>query len=247
MEVEDGSSLQQPPTPEAPSAFQEQADLPNSVTATIPPPRSPSEQILDEDLEEDVMDISRSEVDDGEVSDDSLMILDAQDKNILESTEDEENYEPPTDISDSQLQQEIDLPAEHPIVEDESPDGPIGDSLVDVPEAESLQPHENFISNADAHTDKQMSKQSPPLADVSDADDYEPPEPLPLVPESTLHPPVLLANSSISPTASVDIIDDLVPARPGSPPNLGHLGLPGKATESESEKVRAHIDLRCLS
>ena len=185
------------------------------------------------------MDISRSEVDEGEVYDDSLMDLDDRDEQILGSTDDEESYEPPATIDVSHCQQKLDLPTDRSIAEDETMDVTIEKAPIDIPKADSVRFHDKISDDADAQNEEQVSQRSPFPFDTSDADDYEPPEPAPLVQEPTLHLQVASSTDSrVSSPASVNVNGDVMAIRAGSLPNAGHPEKPEKTAEHEPGKVR---------
>lgn len=158
------------------------------------PEKSPSMQITnhqvsDRDFEEDVMDVSRSDVNEAELSLYSPKeITDIQ--NTSGSADDDENYEPPGEINiahtrksipdDAPLYPELgiekgDLPAE---MQNQSFAKPNASSEKKSPLGE-WSPTASLNLADNEHPSRSLSASSS-LANASDSDDYEPPEPAPL-------------------------------------------------------------------
>ena len=145
------------------------------------------DRMSDGELEEGIMDISRSDVDEAEPSLYSPKPLtEVQDTSVLIG--DDENYEPPSEINIIQ-QQELD-PDAVPLYQ-----GPkraeaglpgatqnqlSADQVAEPPEKSTSgepSPAANASMAGDEHSQRSLSR-SPSLADASDPDDYEPPEPV---------------------------------------------------------------------
>ena len=154
-----------------------------------PSMRTTTNQISDRDSEADVMDISRSDLDEAELS-----LYSPKDvTNIQDSSgsaDDDENYEPPGEISiahrreptpdDALLYPELgiekdDLPAE---MQTQPSTDPNANSV-----EKSLSSERSPIASLNLAGDERPRRSlpvSPSLANASDPDDYEPPEPAPL-------------------------------------------------------------------
>ncbi len=135
------------------------------------------EQLSDGELQEDIMDISRSEIDEGELSEYRPKIPDAK-VNHTDNHEDKEGYEPaskngviqrhPTQDSD---------PINGEVVEIDMPDADPESLLTNEPGAGFPLSIDELDHNADLQDEGQLSHPDLSLADDSDPDDYEPPEP----------------------------------------------------------------------
>ncbi len=191
--------------------------------------RSTDDRMSDGELEEDIMDISRSDVDEAELSLYSPKPLtEVQDSSS--SIDDDENYEPPSEINITQRQElNPDLVLLHQDLETAKADLPA--ATQNRPSADqdakpmgkptSGEPSPGANANIAGGEQPQRSlSRSPSLADVSDPDDYEPPEPAPLgeeVPrsaqmssvdsEKSFSPPDVDTNDFVEPASS-----DLTPA-----------------------------------
>ena len=177
---------------------QEPIASPQKAPQPSPPPQQPAnEQLSDGELEEDVMDISRSEADEGEISDHSPEHI-AESQDDRGSVKDEDSYEPPSDIIMSS-NPGPDTSTIQPHQDDQSADAEMLDAVHDSPVADSIAVEtaeepiltEQNPANADtAHANMQdeekLSYATPSPADDSDPDDYEPPEPF--EEDSTLQP-----------------------------------------------------------
>jgi len=175
------------------------------------------------------MDISRSEIDEGELSEYSPKPPNAEVLQTQNLVNDEEGYEPP---SDSGVVQQPSTPER----------APINGAIVEVPDAELESPLTNeeeagvsssideFDHKADPQDEEQLSHPSLSLADDSDPDDYEPPEPA-LPPKLSAVEP----EPSISP--SVDVTGNIAPNRSNSPPSLGQMSTISKAVVSTPQEV----------
>ena len=158
-----------------------------------------TEELSEGELEEDVMDISRSDADEGEISDHSpeQMVVD-QDK---QSLVDEESYEPSSDIITTR-QPEPPVGTAQPEFNDgraddyglnDVSDMPMGEASVKITTGEPNS-FEHFASSGKTQDEKQSQYPNSPIAIDSDLDDYEPPEPASLGEDSALQP--MLDNSS---------------------------------------------------
>ena len=147
------------------------------------------DRVCDGELEEDVMDISRSDFDEAELSlyspKPSTMLQDT-----LGVTDDDENYEPPSKIGISQRQEptpdavllcpdlEI-LNAGLPAATQNQPSGDQDAKPINTPILGERSPAANADMAGNEQSQRSLSR-SPSLIDASDPDDYEPPEPAPL-------------------------------------------------------------------
>lgn len=142
--------------------------------------------MLSEESEEDVMDISRSDVDEAELS-----LYSPDPLNEVQDTSgfvgDDENYEPPNEISIVQrkepdpdavvLYQDLETAKANPPVATQNQSfADQGVELIRMPVSvePSPAPNDNI---ADDEQSQQSPSRSPSLADAGDSDDYEPPEP----------------------------------------------------------------------
>lgn len=160
---------------------------------------STAEGLSEGELEEDVMDISRSDADEGEISDHSpeQMVVD-QDK---QSLDDDESYEPSSDIITAR-QTEPPVGTAQPEFNDGRADDygldvvsvmPMGDASVKTT-TEEPNSSEDFASSGNTQNEKESQYPNFPMANDSDLDDYEPPEPASLGEDSALQP--MSVNSS---------------------------------------------------
>ena len=159
-----------------------------------------AEELSEGELEEDVMDISRSDADEGEISDHSpeQMVVD-QDKQSL--VDDEESYEPPSDIITTR-HLETDIDTAQPELNDRRADNCALDVVSDITmgdtnvktTTEEPNSSEEFASSGNTQDEEDSQYPNFSMADDSDPDDYEPPEPASLGENSLLQP--ISANSS---------------------------------------------------
>ena len=171
-------------------------------------------------LEEGIMDISRSDIDEAELSLYSPKALtEVQDTSI--STGDDENYEPPIEINiDQQQKSDPDVVLSYRDLKSAKADRP-GAKQNQLFADQIAEPLEKPTSgapaaNADIAGDEQSQRslsRSPSLADASDPDDYEPPEPESLGEEAPQAAQVSSVNSekSFSPP-DLDTHDFVAPA-----------------------------------
>ena len=141
----------------------------------------------DGEVEEDVMDISRSDVDDTEPS---LYSPRAVVQDISYSVDDDENYEPPSELSMTQMQerdpdavlfsQDLDIAGAHPLTQTQSrPSSNLNAEFIQKPTPVEPSPVASVNTSSDEQSPRSLSHSSSP-ANASDPDDYEPPEPAPL-------------------------------------------------------------------
>ena len=180
----------------------------------------------DGEIEEDIMDISRSDIDEAEPSTYSPKAMsEVQDTSGL--VDEDENYEPPSQISIIQRQEphadtfflheglgtgKAVLPAE---TQDQQPSS--DQSAEPTEEPTSGEP--SSAASVILIGDRQSLSRSPSLANASDPDDYEPPEPAPLgqeVPRPTRISSVADSENSSSPPKVQN--DDVAHASSGSVP-----------------------------
>jgi len=191
------------------------AEIPSS------PSQATDEQLSDEgqELEDDIMDISRSEIDEAEIPGYSPQPPVAEGQQTAGSVDDEESYEPPSDISGLQ-QHNLDLSTRHPtsdsaIVETNLPKVTNDHLSTDKQGADPSPSDDDFAHNADGQSEERTSHRSTSLADASDSDDYEPPEPVPLASESMVGARMTIDDPKLSPLSTVDVSSDITPVRPG--------------------------------
>lgn len=182
--------------------------------------RSTDNQMSDGELEEDIMDISRSDVDEAELSLYSPKPL-TEVQDTSSPIDDEENYEPPSEINITQRQE----PDPDPVLlyqDLETAKADLADQNAEDMEkltSGKSSPAANANIAGDVQSQRSISR-SPSLADASDLNDYEPPEPAPLgeeVPrsaqmssvdsEKSFSPPDVDTNDVVAPASS-----DLTPA-----------------------------------
>ena len=156
------------------------------VQAKSSSPQATDLPMLSDESEEDVMDISRSDVDEAELSLYSPDPLNEfQDASAF--VDDDENYEPPNDISIAQqkepdpdavvLYQDLETAkANLPVATQNLSFADQGAEPIRMPTSiePSPAPNDNI---ADDEQSQQSPSRSPSLADAGDSDDYEPPEP----------------------------------------------------------------------
>lgn len=139
------------------------------------------DEIGNGELAEDVMDISQSDVDEGEITDYSPDSPDLVDQTLLPESED--TYEPPLTIDPVPL---------HPSTSQQCGNGsPVAETdashITRNGTQEDFEPSRDSRASSDSSPDTNESGEilaeprSQPLNDDSDPDDYEPPEPATLV------------------------------------------------------------------
>lgn len=149
-------------------------------------PQTTDDRMSSEELEEDIMDISRSDVDEAELS-----LYSPDPLNELQDAsgfvDDDENYEPPNEISIVQrkepdpdavvLCQELETAnANLPVATQNHSFADQRVELIRMPTSIEPSPAPNDTIANDEQSQRPPSR-SPSLADASDSDDYEPPEP----------------------------------------------------------------------
>ncbi|KAK4697932.1 hypothetical protein P7C71_g224, partial [Lecanoromycetidae sp. Uapishka_2] len=150
----------------------------------------------DGELEEDTMDISRSDIDEGEIAQ-SGQGSTAETQRDSSMIDDEESYEPPSDI----------VPHQHSLNESQSKGefekGDIEMQDDDASIDNGTTKHSTKVrrstsrnsTNATVQHDEQLPQLSPSLAGTSDDDDYEPPEPSSFAEDTALPVPVPVHDS----------------------------------------------------
>lgn len=168
------------------------------------------------------MDISRSDVDEGESFDYSPKLPNAEPQQLME---DEEAYEPPSDIG---LRPQHESEQASSMADTLLKDAPGNDSEMHDVAHDILATNSENPSTVDGETLANIQDQehllirSPSLTDASDPDDYEPPEPASLMHEAALLPEVIAPYSesaSLPPGADAD--SDIAPIHAGSPAGIG--------------------------
>lgn len=143
-------------------------------------------RMSDGELEEDIMEMSRSDVDEAEPSFHSPKPL-TEVQDTSGSIDDDETYEPPSEISITQRQEpepdavpdlgtaKTDRPAamHNPLPADQEAEP------IEKPSSVEPSPAANAGMAGDEQSQRSLNR-SQSLADASDPDDYEPPEPAPL-------------------------------------------------------------------
>ena len=182
-------------------------------------PKSTDDRMSSEESEEDVMDISRSDIDEAEFS-----LYSPEPLNDLHDTsnfiDDDENYEPPSEISIIQRQEpDPDAILLYQDLETAKANLPVatqnhfladpGAELIRKPTSIEPSPSPNDNAADDEQSQRLLSR-SPSLADANDSDDYEPPEPAPLG-EEGLRPVQMSSAGSENDFAPLDVgIDNSV-------------------------------------
>lgn len=180
------------------------------------PSASPSpavyKQLSDGELEEDVMDISRSDVDDGELSDPSYKSLKCEALQNTSLIDDEQNYEPPATVTilDSPEDTEI-KSVERPATADDKITANVDDH-VDSKQSLDRDPNTNLGDR------ERLLSESPLVDDSSDLDEYEPPEPALSSPRKAV--PHLASMTPPFPSLSLHNVDSIVPAQSSSAHNV---------------------------
>ncbi|KAL6718859.1 hypothetical protein ACLMJK_003093 [Lecanora helva] len=207
-------SLPQPESPKASDTLRGQLVSPQDVHYPSTPLPQAADQDLNEDLGGDSMDISRSEIDEGESSNYSPTLLRTEVRLSTGSNEDdEENYEPPGDISVVQQQDPTPVAAQ-PQKTSQKVDP--SDIATELPYTDKQEKHEPDFTNGSTFGadiigyEHDNSERGPSLLDVSDSDDYEPPEPTALPSEPHLHPQAATSPKASSPLASAKDNDDVL-------------------------------------
>ena len=150
------------------------------------PMQTTEHPISDGEVEEDIMDISRSDVDDIEPSLYSPKAL-TEVQDTLSFVDDDENYEPPSELSMTQRQQKdpdvVLFSRDLDIAEDDPPaqtqnqtSSNLNAEIIEKPTPVEPSPVPSVNSSSDEQSPRSLSR-SPSPANASDPDDYEPPEP----------------------------------------------------------------------
>ena len=180
------------------------------------------ERMSDGEVEENVMDISRNGVDEAELLNHSPKpLIEIQDTSG--SIDDEENYEPPNEISIIQLQEPdpdaIHLPQDLETAKASLPAATQDQSSTDQ-DAEPTEKPTSGESSPAAHANprgyeqsQRSSSRSSSLAEASDPDEYEPPEPATSGEELArpVQVPSIDSEKSFSPP-DINIVDPVIPA-----------------------------------
>lgn len=182
----------------AAAVIQEHSATPQAVHSSVSLPQAVGEALSDGVLKEDVMDISRSDVDEGEITQsNSDSVAEAHgDSGMID---DEESYKPPSDIGARQrLLNEVqsdDEPEKADInMQDNTPTGDANaGNISDVPHS-----IEEISNNASMQHEEHSAHRSPFLADYSDPEDYEPPEPSRSAEDTALPLPISAHDSEAS-------------------------------------------------
>ena len=142
--------------------------------------------VSDGEVEEDIMDISRSDVDDTEPSLYSpKAVTEVQDTSSF--VDDDENYEPPSDLRMTQRQerdpdavlvsQDLDIAeAGTPAQTENNPSSNLNAEFIEKPTPVEPSPVASVNTSSDEQSPRSLSRSLSP-ANASDPDDYEPPEP----------------------------------------------------------------------
>ena len=140
----------------------------------------------DGEVEEDIMDISRSDVDDTEPSLYSpKAVTEVQDTSSF--VDNDENYEPPSELSMTQRQerdpdavlfsQDLDIAEADPPAQTQNKPSPnLNAEFIEKPIPVEPSPVASVKSPSDEQSQRSLSR-SPSPANASDPDEYEPPEP----------------------------------------------------------------------
>lgn len=155
-------------------------DLEQEAAHAAAPPPQPSittdEPLSEGELEEDVMDISRSEVDEGELSEYSPTIANAETLQIENTVNDEQSDKSSTEDG---IMRRPSMPdrssADREGVQSEMLNARVEKSFTDGRELEGQPNVPEHNHSTDMQDEEQISH--PDVANDSDADDYEPPEP----------------------------------------------------------------------
>ena len=159
------------------------------------------EELSEGELEEDVMAISRSDADEGEISENSpeQMVVDQDKQSPV--VDDEESYEPSSDIVTAR-HAEPEINAAQPESNGRRTDNYTLDVVSVMPmgatsaktTTEEPNSSEDFASSGNTQDEEELQYPNFSIADDSDPDDYEPPEPASLGENSALE--TTSANSS---------------------------------------------------
>ena len=244
--VGDHSLSLQSKSPQAVNTLQDQGSDPRSFAlSSASTPRTEDEHPPIEDPEEDVMDMSQSEADEGEITTYSPKPINTQDQQAAAYEEDEESYEPPGDINIVQ-QHELGLTASHlpsnsEITQHVAVTSP--ESTTNNKEAPLAIPVDGLTLDADMQDTEGVLQSSPSLADASDPEDYEPPEPAMLMAEP-MSPLRMTRSEPVTPPlhASADVIDEVEVVHSGSPPALEYKNTSANLVGPQFEAVGSMIN-----
>ena len=190
------------------------------------------------------MDISRSDADEGEISDHSpeQMVVDGDKQSPVD---DEESYEPSSDIITTR-QSEPDVDTAQPELKGRRADNyaldVVSDMRMDDTSAktttEEPDSSEDFASSGITQDEEESQYPNFSMADDSDPDDYEPPEPASLGENSALQP--ISANSSHASFSAPGFDQDNTEVDRNSEPLSGlhdHLTLSDTAARTDPQEV----------
>lgn len=202
------------------------------------------EELSEGELEEDVMDISRSDADEGEISDHSPEQMDV-DGDKQSPVDDEESYEPSSDIIATRhpepgvdtAQPELNGRRADNYALDVVSDMRMGDTNAKTT-TEEPNSSEDFASSGITQDEEELQYPNFSVADDSDPDDYEPPEPASLGENSALQP--ISANSSHASFSAPGLDQDNTEVDRNSEPLSGlrgHLTLSDTAAKTDPQEV----------
>ena len=202
------------------------------------------EELSEGELEEDVMDISRSDADEGEISDHSpeQMVVDGDKQSHVD---DEESYEPSSDVITTR-HPEPDVDTAQPELNGRRADNYALDVVSDMrmgdtsakTTTEEPNSSEDFALSGIAQDEEESQYPNFSMADDSDPDDYEPPEPASLGENSALQP--TSANSSHASISVPGLDQDNTEVDRNSEPLSGlrdHLNLSDAVAKTDSQEV----------
>lgn len=171
---------------------------PRAAHISPSPSNAKDETPADGELEEDVMDISRSDIDEGEItelSQGSIAEALEEDSNM---NDDEESYEPPSDMNTNRdllhgvQNDDKSTAAEYNMLDDVSMVETDSGNVLELP----LNNQEVTKIIGGQH-EEYSAHRSPPLIHASDDEDYEPPEPPPFAKETALPTAIPVDDSEI--------------------------------------------------
>lgn len=220
-------------TPQEPTRCLQKED-PHASAPPLQAATTADGQLSDGELEEVVMDIARSEIDEGELPEYSPKLPNAEVLSTENLVDDEERYEPASNSGLVQKHTTQDpAPTEGDIVEAALPDADLDSWLTDKQEAGVPLSHDGPNHNADLQDEEQLSHPSLSLANDSDPDDYEPPEPALQPKVSALGPESLLSSPP-----SVDVNGNIAAVRSSSQPSLDHMSTASKPVVPTRHEVK---------
>ena len=231
------------------SVKNDELDVPSSgIQVPSPPFIHDEEQIQNGVPAEDVMDISSSEVDEGEITDYSPEPPKSVDEGLIPEVDD--TYEPPLAIDPVLLSASTSQPHQ-PVTGAPAPASPLVEpsgKQEDIEESHDLQPRSKSLEDTNESGEITAISRSQSAANDSDPDDYEPPEPatpveLPIMPLNHDNHSSEPSDTPQDPDVSSAVQSTVPNAAPGVQDQLGATCT--ASVDIDTPKVSAYHSSQC--